>query len=144
MIASSNYYSAQQYSTALTKSIELEKKGDYLWKAGRPELAMRSYNKSLALQEKIFGNDHELVDTYQTKLLQKDDGWKKTASRPGFKALTESLKHEKQGDYLSKCGRDDKAKIEYQKALTIERKVLGKDHARVRSVEQKLISARAA
>lgn len=74
--------------------------------------------------------------------LPKPDGgqtdWKRTAHRPAADALAAALHHE-QEEHLHKLGCQTKALHEYDVALQVEAKELGKDHPKVTSLIEKVV-----
>lgn len=126
-----------KYAAALVKVLQYEKKGDELFKLGRQELAYREYNKGLKLEEQLFGKSHPVVQELQHKLKSEQTGWKKAAQRVKMVALSQSIKHEKHGDYLFKNEKVSLAAREYEQCLNIEQRILGKDHPLVVALAQK-------
>ena len=138
------YYSTTQYSAALTKSVQLEKDGDYLSKVGKHELAIRKYQQSLDIRTKLFGSSHLIVKTFKHTKVDNDNISPSgpssivTKSSPGFYSLLEAMKYEKDGDRLVKIGRSDKALLPYRRANDIEKRILGKDHPRTQYLQNKI------
>jgi hypothetical protein len=123
--------------TALTKSIQCEKKGDELIKLGHPECAQREYEAGLKYSLLCFGREHHLVSEFRNKVESDQCGWQRTAQRKTMQELSQSLKHEKHGDYLVKVGRPQLAAREYQLSLAIEKRIIGAGHPLVGALEEK-------
>ena len=154
-------FSERQYATALKKSIQLENQGDYLVKAGKPEMGIRKYQQSLALREKLFGQNHVIVQYFQGKIDaiaevsddasrssdSKNLDWTYTKSSPGYYSLVQSLKYVQDGDRIMKQlsggaksnENNNKAQKSYTRAYDIEKRVLGKNHPRVMDIESKIL-----
>lgn len=121
----------------LSKAIQYEKKGDELTKLGKHELAQREYIKGQKIEEQYLGKNHSVVQELKKKIKSEQTTFKSTAQRKTMIALSQSIKHEKKGDYLLKAGRINAAECEYEQCLCIAQRVLGKDHPMVISLAQK-------
>ena len=137
------YYSTTKYSAALTKSVQLEKDGDYLSKVGKHELASRKYQQSLDIRTKLYGSSHLIVETFKHTKVDNDNISPSGStivikSSPGYHSLLEASKYEKDGDRLVKFGRSDKALLPYRRAHDIEKRILGKDHPRTQHLQSKI------
>jgi hypothetical protein len=134
----------ERYTSALAKSIELEKIGDKMSKLDKSEKAIREYQKSIQLEKVYLGQYHQMVSDYHDKLLEKEGSLKKISLRFASLALSKSLELEKEGDKLCVLGRIELAQRKYKKCYTIEKSILGDDHPMVSSLQQKMIICRAA
>lgn len=109
---------------------EHERNADKLMKLGKPDLAAAEYQRSLQL--------HDETPNYYR---QYGGYWKKTPHRTAVHALMESLKHEHEGDNLVKLGQPEKARREYERALEIERRVIGSEHPMAVALRLKMAAA---
>ena len=147
--ASQSFITREQYTTAISSSIQLEKKADYYFKLGQIDQATKRYTKSLDFQRRYLGNEHPLVVEYETKI-QSHNGvsstrdWTKTSSRDGVTAIEQSLAVEKEADLLLKKGKSELALRKYNRCLDVEAKVLGSDHPMTLSLQRKIALVKSA
>jgi tetratricopeptide (TPR) repeat protein len=122
-------YSRKRYVAELSKGISFEKKGDFLEKLDRYELASRAYETGLQIEEKNLGKSHPLVLQLREKLLMKRS--RNTFQRKDMTKLLDSFSHEKHANYLVKVGHKNKAISGYKYCLDIENRIIGENHPMV-------------
>ena len=68
MIYFYQYIPHEDFSVAVQRSIDAEKKGNELYKLGKFDYAMRQYRKVMTLDDVVIGHDHKLTSSFQQKV----------------------------------------------------------------------------
>jgi predicted negative regulator of RcsB-dependent stress response len=70
MLKQDDWKSASQRDATrgLAESLTLEKEGDTLQKLGKPDFALRQYQKALHIEQQLLGEDHPMVTSLQEKI----------------------------------------------------------------------------
>jgi tetratricopeptide (TPR) repeat protein len=112
------------FSEAVLEAFQAELKGDKLTKLGMDDKAAREYDRTIAIEEEFFGDEHPVVLAFHEKL-EREEGWEKTAIRDATNNLVKAIRYEQAGNKLRKLGQNEKAVREFEKALKIESAILG-------------------